>query len=102
LHLHWFLAALPSVRVMSANFRVFDLLLAVGLYVSLSPLVTCMSDCSNMQVVGEAANSLEQIDLLSRVSLDVLMLDLMMTGQSVPDRLARINAKAPGIAMLNV
>jgi two-component system invasion response regulator UvrY len=61
-----------------------------------------LSGCDDMQVVGEAANGREAIDLLNCVSLDVLLLDLKMPGQSGPDLLAQVRAKAPGMAVLIV
>lgn len=61
-----------------------------------------LSDCDDMQVIGEAANGAETMDLLDRVALDVLTLDVMMPGQSGPDLLAQIRARAPELAVLIV
>jgi two-component system invasion response regulator UvrY len=61
-----------------------------------------LSGCDDMLVVGEAANGREAIDLLNRVWLDVLLLDLKMPGQSGADLLAHVRAKAPGMAVLIV
>lgn len=59
-----------------------------------------LSGCTDMRLVGEAANGREAIELLNSISLDVLMLDLMMPGQSGHDLLAQIRAKAPDMAVL--
>jgi two-component system invasion response regulator UvrY len=61
-----------------------------------------LSDYDDMLVVGETANGSEAIDLLNRVCLDVLLLDLKMPGQSGADLLAQVRAKAPGTAVLIV
>jgi two-component system invasion response regulator UvrY len=61
-----------------------------------------LTDCVDMRVVGEAANGREAIELVRQtgLNLDVLVLDLMMPGQSGQDALLQIRAKAPQVAVL--
>jgi two-component system invasion response regulator UvrY len=51
-------------------------------------------------VVGEAASGRGAIDLVRSVEMDVMVLDLMMKGQSGQDALAYIRTKAPEVAVL--
>jgi two-component system invasion response regulator UvrY len=54
----------------------------------------------DLQVVGEAADGREAIELVRRTKVDVLMMDLNMPGQSGVDALIRIRAAAPDVAIL--
>jgi len=51
-------------------------------------------------VVGEAASGREAIDLVRKVEMDVLLMDLSMPGQTGMDALAMIRAKAPDVGIL--
>jgi DNA-binding NarL/FixJ family response regulator len=51
-------------------------------------------------VVGEAASGREAIDLVRNNDIDVLVMDLLMPGQSGIDAIAMIRAKAPDVGIL--
>lgn len=51
-------------------------------------------------MVGEAASGREAIDLVRKVEMDVLLMDLSMPGQTGMDALAMIRAKAPDVGIL--
>jgi two-component system invasion response regulator UvrY len=57
---------------------------------------------ADMRIVSEAANGREAIELVRSLDLglDVLVLDLMMPGQSGNDALANVRFKAPHVAVL--
>jgi two-component system invasion response regulator UvrY len=56
----------------------------------------------DLSVMGEAANAREAVELVQRtdLDLDVLVLDLVMPGQSGQDVLATIKVKVPNLAVL--
>lgn len=55
---------------------------------------------ADLQVVGEAASGRDAIDLVRKVEMDVLLMDLSMPGQTGIDALGMIRAKAPDLAIL--
>jgi len=59
-----------------------------------------LSEMVDMRVVGEAASGREAIDLVRNTEIDVLVMDLVMPGQSGIDALAMIRAKAPDAGIL--
>ena len=59
-----------------------------------------LAEHEGLQIVGEAANGREAIDLVRTVHMDVLVLDLSMPGQSGIDAMAMIRAKAPDVGIL--
>lgn len=54
----------------------------------------------DVRVVGEATNGREANELVRKVEMDVLLMDLSMPGQSGIDALASIRAKAPDLGIL--
>ncbi|MET0543886.1 MAG: response regulator transcription factor [Variovorax sp.] len=54
----------------------------------------------DLRVVGEAASGREAIDLVRNNDIDVLVMDLLMPGQSGIDAIAMIRAKAPDVGIL--
>ena len=54
----------------------------------------------DLRVAGEAANGREAIDLVRQHSIDVLVMDLSMPGQSGLDAMAMLRAKAPDMGIL--
>ncbi|MEJ8858109.1 response regulator transcription factor [Variovorax robiniae] len=54
----------------------------------------------DLRVVGEAASGREAIDLVRNNEIDVLVMDLLMPGQSGIDAIAMIRAKAPDVGIL--
>ncbi|WP_213953848.1 MULTISPECIES: response regulator transcription factor [unclassified Variovorax] len=54
----------------------------------------------DLRVVGEAASGREAIDLVRNNEIDVLVMDLLMPGQSGIDAIAMIRAKAPEVGIL--
>lgn len=65
-----------------------------------SGLKQFLSDFVDLRVVGEAGNGREAIDLVRAESIDVLLMDLAMPGQSGLDALAMLRAKAPDMGIL--
>jgi len=65
-----------------------------------SGLKQFFSDQVDLRVVGEAASGHEAIDLVRKVEMDVLLMDLSMPGQTGMDALAMIRAKAPDVGIL--
>lgn len=63
-------------------------------------IVEFLSCESDIQVTGEAADSVGAVDMVRTRSLDVLMLDLDMPGRSGLDVLAMLRSKAPDVAVL--
>lgn len=59
-----------------------------------------LEEQGDLVVVGEAATGREAIDLVRKVPMDVLVLDISMPGQSGIDALAMIRAKAPQVGVL--
>ena len=59
-----------------------------------------LDDQEDIRVVAEAASGREAIDLVRTQSVDVLLLDLDMPGQSGIDALTMIKAKAEHVAVL--
>ena len=59
-----------------------------------------LEDQEGIRVVAEAASGREAIDLVRTQSIDVLLLDLDMPGQSGIDALTMIKAKAEHVAVL--
>ena len=58
------------------------------------------SDQDDFEVVAEAANGREAMDIVRGGGVDVLMLDVSMPGQSGVDALAAIKARAPDLPVL--
>jgi len=54
----------------------------------------------DLRVVGEAKSGREAIDLVRNNEIDVLVMDLLMPGQSGIDAIAIIRAKAPQVGIL--
>ncbi|MEJ8821651.1 response regulator transcription factor [Variovorax humicola] len=54
----------------------------------------------DLRVVGEAKSGREAIDLVRNNEIDVLVMDLLMPGQSGIDAIAMIRAKAPQVGIL--
>lgn len=65
-----------------------------------SGLKQFFSDQVDLRVVGEAASGREAIDLVRKVEMDVLLMDLSMPGQTGIDALAMVRAKAPDVSIL--
>jgi DNA-binding NarL/FixJ family response regulator len=65
-----------------------------------SGLKQFFADQVDLRVVGEAASGREAIDLVRKVEMDVLLMDLSMPGQTGIDALAMIRAKAPDVGIL--
>jgi DNA-binding NarL/FixJ family response regulator len=59
-----------------------------------------LSDQSDIQVVAEAANGGEALDLVRAGNIDVLLMDISMPGQSGIDVLGNIRARAPELPVL--
>jgi len=58
------------------------------------------SDQVDLQVVAEAANGREAVDIVRKGNVDVLVMDLSMPDQSGVDALAAIKARAPDLPVL--
>jgi two-component system, NarL family, invasion response regulator UvrY len=58
------------------------------------------ADQPDFNVVVEAANGREALDLVRKGDIDVMLLDLAMPGQSGVDALAAIKARAPALPVL--
>ena len=54
----------------------------------------------DLQVVGEAANGREALDLVRKGGIDVIVMDLSMPDQNGVDALAAIKARAPELPVL--
>ena len=59
-----------------------------------------ISECADMRLVGEAANSDEVIKQCRDNKVDVLLLDISMPGAGFLDTLQRITTKYPGLRVL--
>ena len=59
-----------------------------------------ISECADMRLVGEAANSDEVIKQCRENKVDVLLLDISMPGAGFLDTLQRIKTKYPGLRVL--
>ncbi|MBI2772484.1 MAG: response regulator transcription factor [Burkholderiales bacterium] len=59
-----------------------------------------LSDQPGITVVGEAASGRGAVDLVRRMPMDVLLLDISMPVQSGVDAIAMIKAKAPDVGIL--
>jgi two-component system invasion response regulator UvrY len=55
---------------------------------------------SDLEVVGEAANGREALDLVRKGGIDVIVMDLSMPDQNGVDALAAIKARAPELPVL--
>ncbi len=55
---------------------------------------------ADLQVVAEAANGREAMDIVRQGEVDVVLLDIAMPGQSGVDTLAAIRARAPDLPVL--
>ncbi len=55
---------------------------------------------SDLQVVGEASNGREALDLVRKGGIDVIVMDLSMPDQNGVDALAAIKARAPELPVL--
>ena len=58
------------------------------------------SDQSDFEVVAEAANGRDALDIVRRGEVDVIILDISMPGHSGVDALAAIKARAPDLPVL--
>jgi DNA-binding NarL/FixJ family response regulator len=58
------------------------------------------SDQIDFQVVAEAANGREALDIVRKGEVDVILLDISMPGQGGVDTLAAIRARAPDLPVL--
>ena len=58
------------------------------------------ADQTDFEVVAEAANGREALDIVRRGDVDVILLDINMPGQSGVDALAAIRARAPDLPVL--
>ena len=58
------------------------------------------ADQADFEVVAEAANGREALDIVRRGEVDVILLDINMPGQSGVDALAAIRARAPDLPVL--
>ena len=65
-----------------------------------SGLKQFLADFVDIRVVGEASNGREAIDLVRNESIDVLVMDLSMPGQSGIDALTMLRAKEPDMGIL--
>src|SRR3972149_2618747 len=59
-----------------------------------------IDECSDMECVGEAANSEDVINLCRDKKVDVLLLDISMPGAGFLDTLQRVITKYPSIRVL--
>ncbi len=59
-----------------------------------------LTDQDDIEVIGEAANGSETLQLVRSQSIDVLIMDISMPGQSGIDILASLRAHAPELAIL--
>ena len=58
------------------------------------------ADQADFEVVAEASNGREALDIVRRGEADVILLDINMPGQSGVDALAAIRARAPDLPVL--
>ena len=58
------------------------------------------ADQSDFTVVAEAANGREALDIVRKVEVDVIVMDIGMPDQSGVDALAAIRARAPDLPVL--
>ena len=59
-----------------------------------------LAEQSDLEVVGEAANGREALDLVRKGGIDVIVMDLSMPDQNGVDALAAIKARAPELPVL--
>ena len=59
-----------------------------------------LTEQSDLEVVGEAANGREALDLVRKGGIDVILMDLSMPDQNGVDALAAIKARAPELPVL--
>ena len=59
-----------------------------------------MEEQSDIEVIGEAANGREALDLVRKGGIDVIVMDLSMPDQNGVDALAAIKARAPELPVL--
>ncbi len=59
-----------------------------------------LSEHTDMNVVGEAANGHEALDLVRNCNPEVLLMDLSMPGQTGVEVMASLQARAPDMAIL--
>ncbi len=59
-----------------------------------------LDEQSDLEVVGEAANGREALDLVRKGGIDVIIMDLSMPDQNGVDALAAIKARAPELPVL--
>ena len=65
-----------------------------------SGLKQLFSMLSDIEVVGEAANGVETMELLGRVECDLLLLDLTMPGGNAVNLITRIRERYPALRIL--
>jgi two-component system, NarL family, invasion response regulator UvrY len=63
-------------------------------------LTEFISEHSDIEIVGEATNGNEALDLVRNVTPEVLVLDVSMPGQTGIEILASLQARAPDMAIL--
>ena len=59
-----------------------------------------LAEQSDLEVIGEAANGREALDLVRKGGIDVIVMDLSMPDQNGVDALAAIKARAPELPVL--
>ena len=59
-----------------------------------------LEEQSDLEVIGEAANGREALDLVRKGGIDVVVMDLSMPDQNGVDALAAIKARAPELPVL--
>jgi two-component system, NarL family, invasion response regulator UvrY len=59
-----------------------------------------LSEHTDIQIVGEAANGREALDLVRNAEPEVLVMDLSMPGQTGVEVMASLQARAPDMAIL--
>ena len=59
-----------------------------------------LEEQSDLEVIGEAANGREALDLVRKGGIDVIVMDLSMPDQNGVDALAAIKARAPELPVL--
>ncbi len=59
-------------------------------------LMTLINDRADMQVVGEAGNAAQAVELVEKLSPDVVLMDIRLPGESGIDATRKITAQFPG------
>jgi DNA-binding NarL/FixJ family response regulator len=90
-------AAVDRVRKMSATIRV---LLVDDHAIVREGLRALLDDTESLQIVGEAADGTEALDLAHRLRPDVVLMDLKMPGIPAADAIRTIRAQYPATQVL--